>query len=269
MTTDGIQARIQDGRGIRVLQGGRRVSSCLTSKATMPLMFYMELTNSENDKLSMSTAEDEAGTVKVPSTRNALTLTQDLDGNLILHCPQNASEQDQSFEVTMTATTKVTEDDITADSITQIQILQNEQLADISPSGNDEVSAVSRAWFTSKEDKDSLTNKGHRWKQGMWSKEEISLLMSNIERYLKAHGIKDATEIIFEMSKDERKDFYRTIAWGLNRPLFAVYRRVLRMYDDRNHVGKYTHAEIERLRDPTDNGMPFGHPTHHTFLKRV
>ncbi|MEE6481496.1 hypothetical protein FKM82_012884 [Ascaphus truei] len=63
------------------------------------------------------------------------------------------------------------------------------------------------------------------------------------------HGIKDATEIIFEMSKDERKDFYRTIAWGLNRPLFAVYRRVLRMYDDRNHVGKYTHAELERLRE--------------------
>ncbi|KAG9489949.1 hypothetical protein GDO78_005715 [Eleutherodactylus coqui] len=197
----------------------------------------------------MSTAEDESGTVKVQSSRNALTLTQDLDGNIILHCPQNVSEQDQSFEVTMTATTEVTEDDISEDSITQIQILQNEQLADISRAGNDEVSAVSRAWFTSKEDKDSLTNKGHRWKQGMWSKEEISILMSNIERYLKAHGIKDATEIIFEMSKDERKDFYRTIAWGLNRPLFAVYRRVLRMYDDRNHVGKYTHAEIERLRE--------------------
>ncbi|KAM3925168.1 cyclin-D-binding Myb-like transcription factor 1 [Leptodactylus fuscus] len=197
----------------------------------------------------MSTAEDESGTVKVHSTRNALTLTQDLDGNLILHCPQNVSAQDQSFEVTMTATTEVTEDDINEDSITQIQILQNEQLADISPAGSDEVSAVSRAWFTSKEDKDSLTNKGHRWKQGMWSKEEISILMNNIERYLKAHGIKDATEIIFEMSKDERKDFYRTIAWGLNRPLFAVYRRVLRMYDDRNHVGKYTHAEIERLRE--------------------
>ncbi|XP_056429364.1 cyclin-D-binding Myb-like transcription factor 1 isoform X2 [Hyla sarda] len=197
----------------------------------------------------MSTAEDESGTVKVQSTQNALTLTQDLDGNLILHCPQNASEQDQSFEVTMTATTEVSEDDINEDSITQIEILQNEQLADFSPAGSDEVSAVSRAWFTSKEDKDSLTNKGHRWKQGMWSKEEISILMSNIERYLKAHGIKDATEIIFEMSKDERKDFYRTIAWGLNRPLFAVYRRVLRMYDDRNHVGKYTHAEIERLRE--------------------
>ena len=55
---------------------------------------------------------------------------------------------------------------------------------------------------------------------------------------VQGRGIQDPTEIIFEMSKDERKDFYRSIAWGLNRPLFAVYRRVLRMYDNRNHVGK-------------------------------
>ncbi|OCT87245.1 cyclin-D-binding Myb-like transcription factor 1 [Xenopus laevis] len=236
----------------------------------------------------MSTDEEESGTVKI-QTRNSLTLTQDLDGNIILHCPQNdsrldsehivgtptkriclssehehsvtettpcisvvalpLSENDQSFEVTMTATTEVVGDDISEDSITQIQILQNEHLNDISPSDNEEASEVSRAWFTSKEDKYSLTNKGHKWKQGMWSKEEIEILMSNIDRYLKTHDIKDAAEIIFEMSKDERKDFYRTIAWGLNRPLFAVYRRVLRMYDDRNHVGKYTHAEIERLRN--------------------
>lgn len=51
-------------------------------------------------------------------------------------------------------------------------------------------------------------------------------------------GIEDPAEIIFEMSKEERKDFYRSVALGLNRPLFAVYRRVLRMYDNRNHVGK-------------------------------
>uniref|UniRef100_A0A8B9R3Q8 Cyclin-D-binding Myb-like transcription factor 1 n=1 Tax=Anas platyrhynchos TaxID=8839 RepID=A0A8B9R3Q8_ANAPL len=166
---------------------------------------------------------------------------------LLLQFP--ISENDQSFEVTMTATTEVAEDEINEGTVTQIQILQNEQLDEISPMGNEEVSAVSQAWFTTKEDKDSLTNKGHKWKQGMWSKEEIDILMSNIERYLKARGIKDATEIIFEMSKDERKDFYRTIAWGLNRPLFAVYRRVLRMYDDRNHVGKYTPQEIEKLKE--------------------
>lgn len=223
-------------------------------------------------------------------TVNSVTLTQDTDGNLILHCPQDEadevdsedsvepphkrlclsseddqsiddaapcisvvavpiSDSDQSFEVTMTATTEVSDNEISEGTLTQIQIFQNEQLEEISSLSNEEVSAVSQAWFTTKEDKDSLTNKGHKWKQGMWSKEEIDILMSNIERYLKARGIKDATEIIFEMSKDERKDFYRTIAWGLNRPLFAVYRRVLRMYDDRNHVGKYTPEEIERLKE--------------------
>lgn len=99
----------------------------------------------------------------------------------------------------------------------------------------------------------------------MWSKEEIDILMSNIDRYVKVRyflslylsllhlkmlmsvhtvcvfqgrGIEDPAEIIFEMSKEERKDFYRSVALGLNRPLFAVYRRVLRMYDNRNHVGK-------------------------------
>uniref|UniRef100_A0A8C0GZB0 Cyclin-D-binding Myb-like transcription factor 1 n=1 Tax=Chelonoidis abingdonii TaxID=106734 RepID=A0A8C0GZB0_CHEAB len=237
----------------------------------------------------MSTVEEESDTVTV-ETVNSVTLTQDTEGNLILHCPQNEadevdsedstepphkrlclsseddqsiddstpcisvvavpiSENDQRFEVTMTATTEVADDEINEGTVTQIQILQNEQLDEISPLGSEEVSAVSQAWFTTKEDKDSLTNKGHKWKQGMWSKEEIDILMSNIERYLKARGIKDATEIIFEMSKDERKDFYRTIAWGLNRPLFAVYRRVLRMYDDRNHVGKYTPEEIEKLKE--------------------
>ncbi|XP_044279284.1 cyclin-D-binding Myb-like transcription factor 1 isoform X2 [Varanus komodoensis] len=237
----------------------------------------------------MSTVEEESDTVTV-ETVNSVTLTQDTEGNLILHCPQDEadevdsedstepphkrlclsseddqsiddttpcisvvavpiSESDQSFEVTMTATTEVADNEVNEGTVTQIQILQNEQLDEISSLGNEEVSAVSQAWFTTKEDKDSLTNKGHKWKQGMWSKEEIDILMSNIERYLKAHGIKDATEIIFEMSKDERKDFYRTIAWGLNRPLFAVYRRVLRMYDDRNHVGKYTPDEIEKLKE--------------------
>lgn len=51
------------------------------------------------------------------------------------------------------------------------------------------------------------------------------------------------------MSKDMRKDFYRLIAQGLDRPLFSVYRRVIRMYDQKNHIGKYTPQEIARLRE--------------------
>ncbi|XP_067110466.1 cyclin-D-binding Myb-like transcription factor 1 [Osmerus mordax] len=224
----------------------------------------------------MSREEEEEETVTL-GTVNSVTLTQDSDGSIILHCPSNdddsepiqkrlrltnddqddtdspqqfsvvtlpMSENDDSFEVTMTATA---DDDLTEEGVAQIQILQDED--PLSPEKNDFTSPVSQAWFTTKEDKDTLANKGHKWKQGMWSKEEIDLLMSNIERYLKGRGMEDPAEIIFEMSKEERKDFYRSVAWGLNRPLFAVYRRVLRMYDNRNHVGKYTPEEIGKLKE--------------------
>ncbi|KAJ1164421.1 hypothetical protein NDU88_004860 [Pleurodeles waltl] len=240
----------------------------------------------KNNRLSMSTVAAESETVTV-ETVNSVTLIRNTEGNIVFRCPQTVhevvdseekiepsqkrfcfsadsqsadestpcisilaiSENDQSFQMTMTATTELANDDISEETITQVQYLQNEQPDNLSPSANEDVTPVSQAWFTTREDKDSLTYKGHKWKKGMWSKEEIDLLMSNIDRYLKVRGMTDASEIIFEMSKDERKDFYRTIAWGLNRPLFAVYRRVLRMYDDTNHVGKYSPEEILRLRE--------------------
>uniref|UniRef100_A0A3B5PR23 Cyclin-D-binding Myb-like transcription factor 1 n=1 Tax=Xiphophorus maculatus TaxID=8083 RepID=A0A3B5PR23_XIPMA len=207
---------------------------------------------------SAAAAEEETAALE---SGKPVTLTRDSDGSIILHCPSNGgstsrqlsndfsvlnflfsllvSENDESFEVTMTATA---EGDLPEDGVTEIEILHEdkEQKAEVSP--------VSQAWFTTKEDKDTLANKGHRWKQGMWSKEEIDILINNIDRYMKRRGIQDPAEIIFEMSKEERKDFYRSVALGLNRPLFAVYRRVLRMYDDRNHVGKYTPEEIEKLK---------------------
>lgn len=63
------------------------------------------------------------------------------------------------------------------------------------------------------------------------------------------HNISDPTEIIFEMTKDDRKQFYRTIARGLQRPLFSVYRRVTRMYDQKNHIGKYSYEEKIKLKE--------------------
>jgi len=82
----------------------------------------------------------------------------------------------------------------------------------------------------------------------MWSKEENDQLKENILEYCKANNIPDPNIIIFEMTKDDRKDFYRTIAKGIRRPLFAIYRRVLRMYDRRNYVGKYSAEEVEQLK---------------------
>lgn len=110
-------------------------------------------------------------------------------------------------------------------------------------------SDISQAWFTTRDDKYILQSSGATWKQGQWSKDEIELLQLNISEYCRSHNIGDPTEIIFEMTKDDRKQFYRTIAKGLQRPLFSVYRRVTRMYDQKNHMGKYSYDEKVKLKE--------------------
>ncbi|XP_061524290.1 cyclin-D-binding Myb-like transcription factor 1 isoform X3 [Phycodurus eques] len=184
-----------------------------------------------------------------PPTKKARASPEGSDASFSL-IAMPAAETRKSFEVTMTTTAP--DDTAAQEGVAQIQVLCDDSGAALSPDDKAEVSAVSQAWFTTKEDKDTLANKGHKWKQGMWSKEEVDILMSNIQQYVKGRGIEDPAEIIFEMSKEERKDFYRSVASGLNRPLFAVYRRVLRMYDNRNHVGKYTPGEIEKLKGLRD-----------------
>ncbi|XP_077355652.1 cyclin-D-binding Myb-like transcription factor 1 isoform X3 [Festucalex cinctus] len=218
----------------------------------------------------MSAAAEEQDDAAPMEAAKPLTLTQDSDGSIILHCPANddegepcpkktrdsAEDSDASFSlVTLPVgdsckSSEVTMTTIADDTDAEIQVLCDDDDGDTAEKAD--VSAVSQAWFTTKEDKDSLANKGHKWKQGMWSKEEIDILMSNIEQYIKGRGIESPAEIIFDMSKEERKDFYRSVALGLNRPLFAVYRRVLRMYDNRNHVGKYSSGEIEKLKGLRD-----------------
>ena len=89
-------------------------------------------------------------------------------------------------------------------------------------------SSINQSWFTAKEDKVMLRQNGHAWKQGMWSKEETEQLHENVKDYCKKHGISDPRKIIFGMSKEERSGFYRIVANGINRPLFSVYRRIIR-----------------------------------------
>lgn len=110
------------------------------------------------------------------------------------------------------------------------------------------VTDVNQNWFTTKEDKNNLHVKGHSWKQGMFSQEETEILKSNIQKYCEERGISSPATVIFSMTKEERKDFYRTVAKGLNRPLFSVYRRVIRMYDNKNHIGKYSSEELDQIK---------------------
>jgi hypothetical protein len=68
---------------------------------------------------------------------------------------------------------------------------------------------INQCWFSPKDDKDNP--QGIKWKSGMWSKTENEVLRRNIDEYLKTNNISTAEEVIFELSKEERKDFYRTI----------------------------------------------------------
>ncbi|KAL7982763.1 hypothetical protein Chor_010361 [Crotalus horridus] len=173
----------------------------------------------------MTTVEEESDTVTV-ETVNSVTLTQDTQGNLILHCPQDEADEidsEGSIGPPHKRLCLSSEDDQSVDGNTPCISVVAVPLSESDPSFEVTMTATTEV-------ADHEVNEG-------------------TVTQIQARGIKDATEIIFEMSKDERKDFYRTIAWGLNRPLFAVYRRVLRMYDDRNHVGKYTPEEIEKLKD--------------------
>ena len=45
------------------------------------------------------------------------------------------------------------------------------------------------------------------------------------------------------------KIFIYLTAKGIHRPLFAIYRRVLRMYESGNYVGKYSSDEVQRLKE--------------------
>ncbi|XP_040599699.1 cyclin-D-binding Myb-like transcription factor 1 [Mesocricetus auratus] len=193
-------------------------------------------------------ADEIENTTEHPNKR--LRLSSEVDET---HCMPAAAfpvpEMDQSFDFDTTRATEVEDEEITEGTMMQFQVLQDNKPDEEFPLINEEKSVVRQAWLTGKEDKDNLNKQGHKWKQGMWSKEETNILMNNIERYMQEHGVENVAEIIFKMSKGKRKDFYRSISLGLNRPLFSVYRRVIRMYDDRNHVGKYSPEEIEKLKE--------------------
>lgn len=131
-------------------------------------------------------------------------------------------ETEQRFELVTTTATEMTDEEITEGTMMQFQISQDDEPDEKFPMSSEEESVISKAWFTGRKNKDNLTKLGYKWKQGVWSKEETDILMRNIESYMKEHGVENAAEIIFKMAKGKRKDFYRTISLGLNRPFFSL-----------------------------------------------
>ncbi|KAF3859680.1 hypothetical protein F7725_022079 [Dissostichus mawsoni] len=129
--------------------------------------------------LLMSSAAEEEEEAAAIETVKSVALSQERE---ILHCPHN-DEDSEPLQKKMHLSSEEQDD---SDPAEFSVILQEEEEDCPCPDQKSEVSPVSQAWFTTKEDKDTLTNK----------------------------GIEDPAEIIFEMSKEERKDFYRSVALG-------------------------------------------------------
>ncbi|XP_029411610.1 cyclin-D-binding Myb-like transcription factor 1 [Nannospalax galili] len=190
---------------------------------------------------------EDSSEAPTPEIVNSL-VTHDTDKEAILCLQNEVAEKDHSSERAMMVTSDVAKE-LTERRMMQVSTLQNYKPDEASPLDDEDDSVVNQGWSRGKKYKTTATIQEHKWKLGMWSKEETEILTSNIECYMMANGINDVSEIIFKMSKCERRNFYRSIARGLNRPLFSVYRRVIRMYDDGNHKGKYTTEETEKFKE--------------------
>lgn len=176
-----------------------------------------------------------------PMFLNAETLSESETEEIRLTASSDITAQDRLTGSILSSVNKT--EDL---NVEEIQVdLQTPTAAQVEAgSGN-----VNQSWFTSREDKEMLRWRGHAWRQGMWSKEETELLQRNIEQYCAQRGVSDPGSVIFKMSKEERSGFYRVVARGLNRPLFSVYRRIIRIYDNHNHIGKYSSEEVNKLRE--------------------
>ena len=64
---------------------------------------------------------------------------------------------------------------------------------------------------------------------------------------VQAEHIRDLSSFIFGSKTGEQKRFYRYIAKDIQRPLFAVYRKMLRVFDVTNHVGRWSRENEEKL----------------------
>ena len=108
--------------------------------------------------------------------------------------------------------------------------------------------SLNQVWFTRRPDKDQLQGQGVKWKSGSWSPAEKETLEENIQAYLKLHKQSSLKDVLCQRKK-ERKDFFRKIAEGIKRPLFSVYRCVMRMYGRGTKSGRYSEAEVNKLKE--------------------
>ncbi|XP_011409692.2 PREDICTED: cyclin-D-binding Myb-like transcription factor 1 isoform X1 [Amphimedon queenslandica] len=110
---------------------------------------------------------------------------------------------------------------------------------------DDEYSDLHSSFVTKASELRELQERCGEWKKGRWSKQEYDILKTNLKSYMKEFNITDINILLD--NADKNIEFYRKIACNIKRPLFVVYRKLLRFFTEENYVGIWTREMNDRL----------------------
>jgi hypothetical protein len=112
------------------------------------------------------------------------------------------------------------------------------------------------SWNVSRERLKQLRETGVFVRNGRWLDHETKRLDFNVQRYLRLHNVESVQAVVGRGDRGPRKEFYMAVADGIFRPLFFIYRRVLRQFCDQKKGKRFSYdetMEIIRLHEVHGN----------------
>lgn len=113
-----------------------------------------------------------------------------------------------------------------------------------------------QAWHVTPALSKELEENGIVFAKGRWTTHEKAKLKANIDKFCADNNITDLTSLIFpeegesgrrKRTSEGQKELYKAAAAGIMRPIFNVYRQVLRMYDASANQGRFSQEDVRTL----------------------
>eukprot|EP00112_Aurelia_sp_Birch-Aquarium-sp1_P009081 Seg202.4 transcript_id=Seg202.4/GoldUCD/mRNA.D3Y31 product="Cyclin-D-binding Myb-like transcription factor 1" protein_id=Seg202.4/GoldUCD/D3Y31 len=109
-------------------------------------------------------------------------------------------------------------------------------------------------WTLKPADIEQLSRQGIQFEEGIWTKEEIEILESNMTEFCDTAGmsLQDLKNLLLDKSATGRKikkelGIYTFLTVGLNRNIFNVYDKIVKSIDPCSHKGKWSNEEENNL----------------------